>query len=135
MNKIKAILHNKVLYQMINEEKPKYDYIIVDEFAREQKYYDYIKESTNIQKGITFMTKAEDKCLSVACASIISRYLFLKEFDKLSDSLHIPLPKGAGQEVDKIGQEIVEKYGKEKLEEVAKLNFLNTSRILKTSIF
>ena len=135
MNKIKAILHNKVLYQMINEEKPKYDYIIVDEFAREQKYYDYIKEATNIQKGITFMTKAEDKCLSVACASIISRYLFLKEFDKLSDSLHIPLPKGAGQEVDKIGQEIVEKYGREKLEEVAKLNFLNTSRILKTSIF
>ena len=135
MNKIKAILHNKVLYQMINEEHPKYDYIIVDEFAREQKYYDYIKESTNIQKGITFMTKAEDKCLSVACASIISRYLFLKEFDKLSDSLHIPLPKGAGQEVDKIGQEIVEKYGREKLEEVAKLNFLNTSRILKTSIF
>ena len=135
MNKIKAILHNKVLYQMINEEKPKYDYIVVDEFAREQKYYDYIKESTNIQKGITFMTKAEDKSLSVACASIISRYLFLKEFDKLSDSLHIPLPKGAGAEVDKIGQEIVEKYGREKLEEVAKLNFLNTSRILKTSIF
>ena len=135
MNKIKAILHNKVLYQMVNEEHPKYDYIIVDEFAREQKYYEYIKECPNIQKGITFMTKAEDKCLSVACASIISRYLFLKEFDKLSDSLHIPLPKGAGKDVDTIGEEIVEKYGKEKLNEVAKLNFLNTSRILKTNVF
>jgi ribonuclease HIII len=115
---------------MISEENPKYDYIIVDEFAREQKYYDYIKECPNIQKGITFMTKAEDKCLSVACASIISRYLFIQEFDKLSDSLHIPLPKGAGSEVDKIGQEIVEKYGEEKLKEVAKLNFMNTSRII-----
>ncbi len=134
MNKIKAILHNKVLYQMINEEHPKYDYIIVDEFAKENRYYDYIKESSNIQKDITFMTKAEDKCLSVACASIISRYLFLKEFDKLSDSLHIPLPKGASKEVDKIGMEIVEKYGKEKLYEVAKLNFLNTERILKNKI-
>ena len=134
MNKIKAILHNKVLYQMINEENPKYDYIIVDEFAKEARYYDYIKESTNIQRNITFMTKAEDKCLSVACASIISRYLFLKEFDKLSDSLHIPLPKGSGKEVDKIGEEIVEKYGKEKLFEVAKINFMNTSRILKTNI-
>ena len=81
------------------------------------------------------MTKAEDKCLSDACASIISRYIFLKEFDKLSDSLHIPLPKGAGKDVDTIGQEIVEKYGKEKLEEVAKLNFMNTGRILKTNIF
>lgn len=134
MNKIKAILHNKVLYQMIHEENPKYDYIIVDEFAREQRYYDYIKDSPNIQRDITFMTKAEDKCLSVACASIISRYLFLKEFDKLSDSLHIPLPKGAGTEVDKIGQEIVEKYGQEKLYEVAKLNFMNTERILKNRI-
>ncbi len=134
MNKIKAILHNKVLYQMIHEENPKYDYIIVDEFARENKYYDYIKESPNIQKNITFMTKAEDKCLSVACASIISRYLFLKEFDKLADSLHLPLPKGAGPEVDKIGCEIVEKYGQEKLYEVAKLNFMNTERILKNRI-
>ncbi len=130
MNKIKAILHNKVLYQMINEEHPKYDYIIVDEFAKDYKYYEYIKDSPNIQKDITFMTKAEDKCLSVACASIISRYIFLKEFDKLSDNLHIPLPKGSGKNVDDIGREIVEKYGKEKLEEIAKLNFLNTNRIL-----
>lgn len=135
MNKIKAILHNKVLYQLINEEKPIYDYIIVDEFAREQRYYDYIKDSNFIQRNITFMTKAEDKNLAVACASIISRYLFLKEFDKLSDSLHMPLPKGAGSNVDSIGQEIVDKHGEDKLKEIAKLNFKNTERILKTVIF
>ncbi len=134
MNKIKAILHNKVLYQLVTEEKPTYDYIIVDEFAREQKYYEYIKEASNIQRNITFMPKAEDQCLSVACASIISRYLFLQEFDKLSDNLHIPLPKGASSEVDKIGEEIVEKYGKEELFKIAKLNFLNTKRILKSQI-
>ncbi len=134
MNKIKAILHNKVLYQMMHEEHPKVDVIIVDEFAKENRYYDYIKDSPNIQRNITFLTKAEDKCLSVACASIISRYLFIKEFDKLCDSLHLPLPKGAGSEVDKIGIEIVEKYGKEKLYEVAKLNFMNTNRILKNRI-
>ena len=134
MNKIKAILHNKVLFQMINEEHPKYDYIIVDEFAKENRYYEYIKDSTNIQRDITFMTKAEDKCLSVACASIISLYLFIQEFDKMCDSLHLPLPKGAGSEVDKMGMEIVEKYGEEKLKEVAKLNFMNTTRILKNRI-
>ena len=112
-----------------------YDYIIVDEFAREQRYYDYIKESPNIQRGITFMTKAEDKNLAVACASIISRYIFIKEFDKLSDSIHIPLPKGAGNAVDTIGMEVVEKYGKDKLHDIAKLNFKNTERILRTCIF
>ncbi len=135
INKLKAILHNKVLWQMTHEEDITYDYIIVDEFARERRYYEYISESPNIQRGITFMTKAEDKNLAVAAASIISRYIFLKEFDKMCDNIHLPLPKGAGAQVDIIGQELVEKYGKEKLEEVAKLNFKNTERILRTKIF
>ena len=135
MNKIKAIMHNKVLFQLVNEDKPKYDYIIVDEFARENRYYEYLKDQPVIQRNITFLTKAEDISPAVACASIISRYLFLKEFDKLSDSLHIPLPKGAGKDVDTIGEEIVEKYGEEKLKEIAKVNFKNTDRILHTMIY
>lgn len=130
MNKLKAVLHNKVLWSLINEEKIEPELIVVDEFAREKKYYSYIEESPNIQRNITFMTKAEDKNLAVACASIISRYLFLREFDKLSDSLKIPLVKGAGPAVDEIGKEVVEKYGKEKLKEVAKYNFNNTTRII-----
>ena len=135
MNKIKAILHNKVLYQLMTEEKPNVDYIVVDEFARENRYYEYLNGIPNIQRNITFMTKAEDKNLAVASASIISRYIFLKEFDKLSDSIHIPLPKGAGRDVDEIGEEIVEKYGEEKLQDIAKVNFKNTDRILHTMIF
>lgn len=135
MNKIKAILHNKVLYQLMTEEKPNVDYIVVDEFARENRYYEYLNGIPNIQRNITFMTKAEDKNLAVAAASIISRYIFLKEFDKLSDSIHIPLPKGAGRDVDEIGEEIVEKYGEEKLQEIAKVNFKNTDRILHTMIY
>ena len=135
MNKIKAILHNRVLYQLIEEEKPKYDYIIVDEFAREARYYEYLKDQALVQKGITFLTKAEDISPAVACASIISRYLFLKEFDKICDEIHIPLPKGAGKDVDTIGEEVVEKYGEEKLKEIAKVNFRNTERILHTMIY
>ncbi len=135
MNKIKAIMHNKVLYQLMQEEKPKIDYIIVDEFAREARYYEYLNGISLVQKNITFMTKAEDKNLAVACGSIISRYLFLKEFDKLCDSIHIPLPKGAGKDVDTIGEEVVEKYGKDKLKEISKFNFKNTDRILHTLVF
>ena len=135
MNKIKAIMHNKVLYQLMHEEKPKVDYIIIDEFAREARYYDYIKECPNIQKDITFLTKAEDKNLAVASGSIISRYLFLREFDKICDSIHIPLPKGAGVDVDKVGEEVVENYGEDKLKDIAKVNFKNTDRILHTMIY
>ena len=135
MNKIKAILHNKVLYQLVNDEKPKFDYIIVDEFAREARYYEYINDQEKIQRNITFLTKAEDKNNAVACASIISRYIFLKEFDKICDEIHIPLPKGAGKDVDTIGEEVVDKYGKEKLKDIAKFNFKNTDRILHTMIY
>ena len=135
MNKIKAIMHNKVLYRLMQEEKPSIDYIIVDEFAREARYYEYLDGISTIQRNITFMTKAEDKNLAVACGSIISRYLFLKEFDKICDEIHIPLPKGAGKDVDSIGEEVVDKYGKEKLKEIAKFNFKNTDRILHTLVF
>ena len=75
------------------------------------------------------MTKAEDKCLSVACASLISRYIFIKEFSKISKDLGILLPKGASNCVDDVGVKIVEKYGFEKLEEIAKLSFKNTEKI------
>ena len=135
MNKIKAIMHNKVLYQIMTELKPEVDYIIVDEFAREKRYYEYINDVPNIQRGITFIQKAEDKNLAVGAASIISRYIFLKEFDKLCDEVGLPLPKGAGVNVDKIGEELVNKFGEEKLKDVAKYNFKNTQRILKTLIF
>lgn len=134
INKIKAIMHNKVLWRMVHEENLEYDYIIVDEFAREARYYEYLNGNPEIQKGITFITKAEDKNPAVACASVISRYIFLKEFDKICDEIHIPLVKGAGKEVDNIGKEVVETYGKEKLKEIAKYNFKNTERILENKI-
>ncbi len=133
MNKIKAIMHNKVLSLLLDEvDKP--EYIIVDEFARENRYYSYLNEIPDVVRGITFITKAETKNLAVACASIISRYIFINEFEKLCDTYHLPLPKGSGPNVDEIGQEAVEKYGKEILDKIAKKNFSNTSRILKTKI-
>ncbi len=128
MNKIKAIMHNKVLSK-VKSKNFNYDYIVVDQFAQPYVYFNYLKESTNVVRNITFITKAEDKCLSVACSSIISRYIFLKEFDKLSKNLNLLLLKGASGKVDEIGVKIVNKYGFDKLNEIAKLNFKNTEKI------
>ena len=128
MNKIKAILHNKVLYELVKDNKYQYDYIVVDQFEYPGAYFKHIKESKYQVKNIFFMTKAEDKCLSVACASMISRYIFLKEMDKLSNELGIFLPKGASSLVDETAKKIVEKYGFDKLKDISKLNFKNTSK-------
>ena len=129
MNKMKAILHNKVLSEF-TKEKYNYDYIVVDQFENPKSYYNHLKDTPYKVYGITFLTKAEDQCLSVACASIISRYIFLKEMNKISNEIGMELPKGAGDSIDSFGSKIVNKYGKDKLKEIAKLNFKNTERIL-----
>ncbi len=128
MNKLKAILHNKVLIQLTNEIYD-WEYVIVDQFAQPFVYFNYLKNSKAIFKNITFLTKGEDKSLAVACASLISRLIFLKEFNKISESLNIFLPKGASDKVDEIGVKIVQKYGFDILKDIAKLNFKNTEKI------
>ena len=126
MNKVKAVLHNKVLSKMVNKYQA--NYVVVDQFANPYVYYNYLK-GTNYVRNITFITKAEDKCLSVACASLISRFVFLKEFDKLGEKLGVFLIKGASDKVDELGLRIVNKFGFDKLTDIAKLNFKNTEKI------
>lgn len=128
MNKVKAILHNKVLYAL-KEKNYNYDKIVVDQFCYPVKYYEHIKATPNKVTNITFTTHAEDKCLSVAVSSIISRYIFIKEMEKLTKEMNMNIPKGAGTNVDEVGVKIVKQYGINKLNELAKLNFKNTEKI------
>ena len=129
MNKVKAILHNKVLYSLTTRDNYDYKYIVVDQFSFVSKYFEHINDIPNKVKNITFTTKAEDKCLSVAVSSIISRYIFLKEMKALEEKYKMPLPKGAGDIVDKAGKEFIQKYGMDELKNIAKLNFKNTDKI------
>jgi ribonuclease HIII len=129
MNQIKAILHNKVLFEL-KSKGYRYDNIVVDQFEPPKSYFNHIKDSIKKVNDITFLTKAEDQCLSVACSSLISRYIFINEMDKLSKEVGFNLPKGANSLVDDAGKKIVEKYGKDKLKDIAKLNFKNTQKIL-----
>ncbi len=130
MNKIKAILHNKVLYELSNKDIS-YHKIIVDQFTTPKSYFTYLKQENITEKvtKITFLTKGESKHLSVAAASVISRYLFLEEMDKLSKKYSTTILKGASEEVDKVAQNIVSKYGISELYKIAKINFKNTSKL------
>ena len=131
MNKIKAVLHNRVLYELSNKGIP-YHKIIVDQFTTPRSYFSYLKQENITEKvtKITFLTKGESAHLSVAAASVISRYLFLEEMDKLSEKYKLTILKGASDKVDELGKQIVAKYGKQELNKIAKLNFKNTEKIL-----
>jgi len=129
MNAIKAIMHNKVLHALITKQPFDYEKIVVDQFVYPKKYYEHLKNAKYVVKNISFTTKAEDKCLSVACSSIISRYIFLDEIEKMGKKLGTKIPLGAGYDVDEVAKNLKEKYGMNKLEELVKLNFKNTEKI------
>ncbi len=129
MNKVKAILHNKCLLSVIKKDNVNYTKIVVDQFEPEKAYYAHIARVPEKVTNITFMTKAEDQCMSVAASSIISRYIFLKEMKKLSERFNIEMPLGASNLVDEVGATLVNKYGKDILKQIAKLSFKNTEKI------
>ena len=131
MNKIKTILHNRVILGLLKQDNFMIDMVVIDQFTSPRSYYGYLKDTNeNVYRKITFTTHAEDKCLSVGCSSIISRYIFLNEMEKLSKSIDKVLPLGASTVVDEAGKDIVNKYGKDILNKIAKTNFKNTEKIL-----
>ena len=128
MNAIKAIMHNKVLSN-ISKEHNDFEYAVVDQFTYPNAYFSYLKNCSNIFRNITFLTKAEDQVLSVACASIISRYVFIKEMAKISKELGILIPKGASTAVDEVALKIASEKGFDVLTNYVKLNFKNTEKV------
>ncbi|NMA51242.1 MAG: ribonuclease HIII [Mollicutes bacterium] len=129
MVKLKCILHNKVLYNLIEKYKPNYKYCVIDQFVNSKKYYEYLLGIPKVVKNISFYTKAESKCMAVAAASVIARYVFLTEMKKLDEMAKMRLQKGASQYVDKQILELIEKHGKDFLKKIAKLNFKNYTKL------
>lgn len=130
MNQIKAILHNKVLLKLIKDNNLNPEKIVIDQFVYPKKYYEHLKEAKEVLKGITFVTKAESQYYSVAAASIISRYLFLNEMNKINTKYDLNIPFGAGSNVDNYAKEIIKTKGKDILPLITKVNFKNTNKIL-----
>ena len=129
INEIKAIMHNKALLNMKNKHHVKN--IFVDEFVGEEKYYDYLVKQDEILKGITFKTKGETYYPSVAAASIIARYIFLKTMDELKEKYGVEIPFGASKKVDAFVKNIYKIYGENEAKKIVKKNFANYSEIFK----
>lgn len=126
---MKCRLHNQAYVNLIHKGYTLPKQIIIDQFVQEKSYYRYLKNFPEVVKGITFETKAENKYLAVACASILARNAFLETWDKMEETYQFHFEKGAGSKVDACGKEFVKKFGKEKLYQVAKLHFKNTQKI------
>lgn len=130
MNGIKAMLHNKA-YLNLQAKFSMPALAVIDQFMPENSYYKALSNEKEVYRALHFETKAESKYLAVACASIIARNAFLDYLDQLSLKYDFEFPKGAGSKVDQIGAEFVLRFGQEALNDVAKIHFANTDKILK----
>ncbi|WP_457916016.1 ribonuclease HIII [Candidatus Phytoplasma sacchari] len=131
LNKIKALLHNKAileLLEIIKSEKFKFC-VVVDQFTSPDNYFNYLKEEKLVYQNIKFETQSENKYLSVALSSVIARCFFLKEIDKLNKYLGMKLKLGASHTVDKQLLEIYQKRGISILNKISKCNFKNVNKI------
>lgn len=130
--KIKALMHNQALKHVLKKmdsEKPAY--ILIDQFAERGIYYNHIKtEKEIVRENVLFSTKAEQLHVSVAAASIIARYAFLKEMDRLTEIAGTTIPKGASAKVDEIAAKIYLKNGEEFLKSITKWHFANTGKAI-----
>ncbi|WP_046174018.1 ribonuclease HIII [Domibacillus indicus] len=128
--KIKAILHNQALGKLLDKMQPqKPEAVLVDQFAEKTVYYRHLKgQKRIIEENVFFSTKGESVHLSVAAASILARYVFLKEMDTLSEKAGFAIPKGAGPMVDKAAARLIQTYNESVLRHFTKLHFANTEK-------
>lgn len=131
--KLKALLHNQAIEHVLNKIEPvKPEAILIDQFAKKEVYYQYLKGQKNIQReNVYFSTKAEGVHLAVAAASILARYAFVRYFEKLSKEAGFTLPKGAGTLVDQAAARLIKEKGESALPNFVKLHFANTEKAMK----
>lgn len=126
---LKAHLHaqtHDLLIKKIGKKVP----IIIDQFCSEKVYKNYLKDTAFVHFPDRFETKAEDKYASVAVASIIARYAYIKAMDKLSQEIGVTLLKGASKKVDEQAMILVKKHGEPILNKIAKKHFITTKKVL-----
>ena len=130
LNSMKAKMHNRALLNMHKEYIDVLN-IFVDQFVAEKTYYKYLNDANEEQvKDITFKTKGESYFPCVALASVIARYSYLKEMERLSQKYEMEFPFGASKKVTEFAKKFLEKYGEEELYKVAKKNFANYNEVL-----
>lgn len=127
LNSLLAWGHARAIENIL-EKKP-CEHALSDKFGNESLIQNALmKNGRNIK--LEQRTKAEDD-IAVAAASVLARDEFLKRLAGFSAEYGLKIPKGASEEVLKQGRLFVQKHGREKLANIAKLHFKTTDKIIR----
>lgn len=128
--KMKAMLHDACLKNVQQKiAGAPSEGMLIDQFCQPEIYIRHLgTENRRLDAQTYFMTKAEHYSIAVAAASVLARASFLREMDRLSDWINVPLRKGASKQVDQLIAEIIRKHGRDVLPNIAKVHFANTKK-------
>lgn len=129
LNYIKSMMHNQTYLNLLQKGYTLPALCVIDQFCTPKRYFELLANSPKVYRGLHFETKAESHFIAVAAASVIARYHFLQVWQKMEEKYDMTFAKGGGNAATKSAQKFVHRYGREHLNEVAKLHFVNTSRL------
>ncbi len=124
LNRLLAWMHKTALEAALQERKVPWG--MLDQFSKTPMVQRQLKAP---DFELRMMTKAEADPV-VAAASVCARAEYVRRMNKLSEDFGEKLLKGASAQVRKQGEAIVEKYGKDKLGDFAKLHFRTAYQVL-----
>ena len=118
LNKMLAYGHAQVIDKLLIDSGCKQ--VLVDKFGPSQRIPSYLSAPHRLE--LRQVTNAE-RDLAVACASILARAGFLNGIKQLQDQHSYPFAKGSSVKVKQQAQELLRRYGRERLHLVAKTHF------------
>jgi ribonuclease HIII len=130
---VKSYLHDQTIKKLVKRLKlVESTAVVMDQFAPENTYYAYFTKIGVTPYQIThFETKAENKYLAVAAASIIARVAFLQQIKTMSKTIGMPLLLGASNpEIINQARAIYSDGGLQKLSQFAKIDFATTKKVI-----
>jgi len=128
LNAIKAKMHNAALLHLAERHPDARVY--QDQFAAPPLYFSYLKDEDKVLRDIFFSVRGESKFPSVALASVLARYSFLRKMEDLSARYGEEIPLGAGPRVDRFAARFLKKHGPAELKKICKANFKNYKKLM-----
>lgn len=123
MNVILGKAHSKAVRSVV--ERTGCGRVLIDQFTTEDRMKN---ELCDLGIELIQRHRAEENP-AVAAASILARYTYMKRLSDMSSFYGIEFPAGAGDAADAAAAAFAEKYGKDALKDVCKINFKNTDKV------
>lgn len=120
---LEAKMHNRAQLNVLNKIN-KCVPIYLDQFLNPSTYYKYLGNDT-VVPNLYFKTKGESYYPSIACSSIIARYIFLTRMNELNEKYNVQFPLGAGQKVDEFLDDFLKSHSVEETKNLVKAHFVN----------